>query len=241
MLYFSAWEINAAENYPSLPKEDLCAPRVHTNRLPSVNEILERIRQFQALGQNRSLMLPLPQPSSPESSSPSVSVSSKSTSVTPPHECANNYIISAPQQPTRRFPLSSHVRSTFKSNSREPIRHSSISGPQKITHSISVDEQCMRGSSNASRKRGRKKKCETFCHQCGATSTPEWRRGPGGSRSLCNACGLYFMKLQRRFTDEQAAMLFVYKRHTKTIQERILPAVSEMERFCALVKERDWT
>jgi len=33
------------------------------------------------------------------------------------------------------------------------------------------------------------------CLGCGATGTPEWRRGPMGPRTLCNACGLVFAKL----------------------------------------------
>ena len=28
------------------------------------------------------------------------------------------------------------------------------------------------------------------CHNCQAENTPEWRRGPDGARTLCNACGL---------------------------------------------------
>lgn len=28
----------------------------------------------------------------------------------------------------------------------------------------------------------------TVCRGCGATETPEWRRGPLGPRTLCNAC-----------------------------------------------------
>lgn len=28
------------------------------------------------------------------------------------------------------------------------------------------------------------------CHSCHTTETPEWRRGPDGARTLCNACGL---------------------------------------------------
>lgn len=33
-----------------------------------------------------------------------------------------------------------------------------------------------------------KDKPATFCRGCGATETPEWRRGPLGPRTLCNAC-----------------------------------------------------
>ncbi|WVF65770.1 hypothetical protein IAT40_000504 [Kwoniella sp. CBS 6097] len=42
------------------------------------------------------------------------------------------------------------------------------------------------------------KKTTTKCLGCGATETPEWRRGPMGPRTLCNACGLVHMKLQRK-------------------------------------------
>lgn len=36
------------------------------------------------------------------------------------------------------------------------------------------------------------------CLSCGAENTPEWRRGPGGARTLCNACGLHYSKMVRR-------------------------------------------
>jgi PAS domain S-box-containing protein len=32
------------------------------------------------------------------------------------------------------------------------------------------------------------------CVNCGVTSSPEWRRGPSGSRDLCNSCGLRWAK-----------------------------------------------
>lgn len=36
------------------------------------------------------------------------------------------------------------------------------------------------------------------CFQCGTVKTPEWRRGPDGSRTLCNACGLQFAKQEKK-------------------------------------------
>ncbi|KAI9497991.1 hypothetical protein BDB00DRAFT_868124 [Zychaea mexicana] len=36
------------------------------------------------------------------------------------------------------------------------------------------------------------------CHSCHTNETPEWRRGPDGARTLCNACGLHYSKLVRR-------------------------------------------
>ncbi|KAJ2980654.1 hypothetical protein NQ176_g2505 [Zarea fungicola] len=37
-----------------------------------------------------------------------------------------------------------------------------------------------------------------LCHSCNRIDTPEWRRGPDGARTLCNACGLHYAKLERK-------------------------------------------
>ncbi|EJT77119.1 hypothetical protein GGTG_07031 [Gaeumannomyces tritici R3-111a-1] len=41
------------------------------------------------------------------------------------------------------------------------------------------------------------------CHSCNRIDTPEWRRGPDGARTLCNACGLHYAKLERKRQMEQ--------------------------------------
>jgi len=41
---------------------------------------------------------------------------------------------------------------------------------------------------------------DLYCHSCGITDTPEWRRGPDGCKSLCNACGLHYAKILKRET-----------------------------------------
>ncbi|KAF8046043.1 hypothetical protein N665_4082s0001 [Sinapis alba] len=38
------------------------------------------------------------------------------------------------------------------------------------------------------------------CANCETTSTPLWRNGPRGPKSLCNACGIRFKKEERRTT-----------------------------------------
>ncbi|KAH3761842.1 hypothetical protein Pelo_6328 [Pelomyxa schiedti] len=40
-------------------------------------------------------------------------------------------------------------------------------------------------------------KTKLFCHLCGRKNTPEWRKGPDGPATLCNACGLQWAKKQR--------------------------------------------
>ncbi|MCO5590294.1 hypothetical protein L7F22_044263 [Adiantum nelumboides] len=37
-----------------------------------------------------------------------------------------------------------------------------------------------------------------YCILCSANSSPEWRRGPNGPRTLCNACGLFYAKTLRK-------------------------------------------
>jgi len=40
------------------------------------------------------------------------------------------------------------------------------------------------------------------CHMCKVTETPEWRRGPDGDHTLCNACGLHYAKTQKKDTNK---------------------------------------
>lgn len=45
------------------------------------------------------------------------------------------------------------------------------------------------------------------CHSCNRAETPEWRRGPDGARTLCNACGLHYAKLTRKLGANKASAL----------------------------------
>jgi len=36
------------------------------------------------------------------------------------------------------------------------------------------------------------------CMQCGATQTPQWRKGPDGLSTLCNACGVRAKRAQQQ-------------------------------------------
>lgn len=79
------------------------------------------------------------------------------------------------------------------------------------------------GSTMAGRKRGnssdKKNGPPPTCLGCGATETPEWRRGPMGPRTLCNACVSPTLSYQpllwllsRVFTGHQLLHELVYDR-----------------------------
>ncbi|CEL61996.1 GATA zinc finger domain-containing protein 16 OS=Dictyostelium discoideum GN=gtaP PE=4 SV=1 [Rhizoctonia solani AG-1 IB] len=56
---------------------------------------------------------------------------------------------------------------------------------------------------NVRMRQKRERKGATQCASCHATSTPEWRRGPLGPRTLCNACGLVYAKLMKKRAKEE--------------------------------------
>ncbi|EGG21509.1 GATA-binding transcription factor [Cavenderia fasciculata] len=41
------------------------------------------------------------------------------------------------------------------------------------------------------------------CQHCNVTETPEWRRGPNGDHTLCNACGLHYAKTLKKQNKEK--------------------------------------
>ena len=50
------------------------------------------------------------------------------------------------------------------------------------------------------KKRGRKPldRKNLICYHCSSNITPEWRKGPLGRNTLCNACGLQYAKIVKR-------------------------------------------
>jgi hypothetical protein len=59
------------------------------------------------------------------------------------------------------------------------------------------DIKCGFAGSDPKKRRGRAAP-PGRCHSCNRAETPEWRRGPDGARTLCNACGLHYAKLTRK-------------------------------------------
>jgi len=66
-------------------------------------------------------------------------------------------------------------------------------------------------------------KTDHKCQQCGSDDTPEWRRGPYGSRSLCNACGLFYGKLIKKFGYDEAAVIMLKRKDQGNGDDRRIP------------------
>lgn len=69
---------------------------------------------------------------------------------------------------------------------------------------IPVDKDGMRsgaaGSSGGDKKKKMKMADEYVCTDCGTLDSPEWRKGPSGPKTLCNACGLRWAKKEKKKT-----------------------------------------
>ncbi|GAA6035491.1 hypothetical protein JCM8097_000278 [Rhodosporidiobolus ruineniae] len=59
---------------------------------------------------------------------------------------------------------------------------------ERSRKSSAASDSGSRASSNTGR----------LCQNCGRTDSPEWRAGPNGPKTLCNACGLRYAKIQKQ-------------------------------------------
>lgn len=66
------------------------------------------------------------------------------------------------------------------------------------------DVQCGFAGSDPKKRRGRAAPSRR-CYSCNCAETAEWRRGPDGAHTLCNACGLHYAKMTRGEKIEQPA------------------------------------
>jgi hypothetical protein len=85
-------------------------------------------------------------------------------------------------------------------------RERGIKGPGDYDDDMSMygDDMKNHGFSSEGKKRRGRAAPPGRCHSCNRAETPEWRRGPDGARTLCNACGLHYAKLTRKQTMKQS-------------------------------------
>ncbi|KAK9729771.1 white collar 2 type of transcription factor [Basidiobolus ranarum] len=85
--------------------------------------------------------------------------------------------------------------------SRSPI-DADINSPEQLKRNYTPDESL--GSQDGIPKIKKKKKQKSedshdhVCSECGTVESPEWRKGPQGPKTLCNACGLRWAKKTKR-------------------------------------------
>ncbi|KAK6366170.1 hypothetical protein LTR64_008597 [Lithohypha guttulata] len=79
--------------------------------------------------------------------------------------------------------------------------------PDEEYHHLSEDFKTNGFAGGDAKKRRGKAAPPGRCHSCNRAETPEWRRGPDGARTLCNACGLHYAKLTRKMGANKAAVL----------------------------------
>ncbi|OCK75051.1 white collar-2 [Lepidopterella palustris CBS 459.81] len=60
---------------------------------------------------------------------------------------------------------------------------------------ISLDKD---GRNSSDKKKKLKIADEYVCTDCGTLDSPEWRKGPNGPKTLCNACGLRWAKKEKK-------------------------------------------
>lgn len=63
---------------------------------------------------------------------------------------------------------------------------------------------------------------EIVCSHCGSRDTPEWRKGIDGSRTLCNACGLFYSKLTKKYSPPEAARIMKERKEKGLVLDRRL-------------------
>lgn len=107
--------------------------------------------------------------------------------------------------------------------------HESQSSPQLVatydepdSGSPPIDDRKALGKIGKTSKSGKNRNTHMKCLQCSATDTPEWRKGPVGPTTLCNACGLFYKKLLKRFGGDTAGVI-MKMRQVKNPQDRKVP------------------
>ncbi|KUJ18008.1 uncharacterized protein LY89DRAFT_746068 [Mollisia scopiformis] len=98
------------------------------------------------------------------------------------------------------------IRDQQDSLREQRMRDQGVRGPGEYEDEMSMygDDMKNHGYGSEGRKRRGRAAPPGRCHSCNRAETPEWRRGPDGARTLCNACGLHYAKLTRKNTMRQS-------------------------------------
>ncbi|KAJ3116022.1 hypothetical protein HK098_006721 [Nowakowskiella sp. JEL0407] len=99
---------------------------------------------------------------------------------------------------SRKLPVEEYVEAHHQGSKLLQI----LSDLKAVVVTGGSDEVVTKHNSESTRAKYKKRNRSTSgpgkCRSCDAVETPEWRRGPEGARTLCNACGLHYAKLNRK-------------------------------------------
>jgi len=90
---------------------------------------------------------------------------------------------------------------TTKQTTPAPLQRPHFSFKKKKTEESNSESNSDEETKKTKSRRQRAKAApseELYCRSCGETQTCEWRRGPDGYKSLCNACGIHYAKIVKK-------------------------------------------
>ncbi|KDQ61132.1 hypothetical protein JAAARDRAFT_32137 [Jaapia argillacea MUCL 33604] len=98
--------------------------------------------------------------------------------------------------------IPSPVQGNFDPSARTGYRGMYGSNPIAVPANVEEDV----GEDGSKKKKAKKSHIgeQYVCVTCGRTDSPEWRKGPMGPKTLCNACGLRWAKQQRKTDGDPA-------------------------------------
>ncbi|KAF9482824.1 GATA-domain-containing protein [Pholiota conissans] len=105
--------------------------------------------------------------------------------------------------PTGAFSTSTMMSESFSSATSNAIDGTDFG---KSLYAHNIEEQSDEGSKKKKLKRTQNVE-QYVCKICGRTDSPEWRKGPDGPKTLCNACGLRWAKQMRKADDTSSECL----------------------------------
>ncbi|KAF8735826.1 hypothetical protein AX14_001402 [Amanita brunnescens Koide BX004] len=99
-----------------------------------------------------------------------------------------------------RYALSSANYEDIMSGSRDVLESTNYGLGSLYSSSAHPDEESEEGVKKKKLKKSHSAE-QYVCITCGRTDSPEWRKGPLGPKTLCNACGLRWAKQMRKYDE----------------------------------------
>ncbi|KAI8343375.1 hypothetical protein BC941DRAFT_411189 [Chlamydoabsidia padenii] len=135
------------------------------------------------------------------SSSPSSSVSSLNNNQ--PSSVIASWMQSGWHQPSNPWMVNNGEKSTDEMGADTPLPTKSDDTTMTDAPNTTISQNDAKDDKKRKQKEDQPKKIyvtmENYqCSDCGSTNSPEWRKGPLGPKTLCNACGLRWAKKNKK-------------------------------------------